>query len=449
MWIRQRGFGEPGFRGRVQPDDSRSWDGRPAAHLGMRALALAGLVLAAFAVARGQNAVVGQSADSKANAAADRRNLPPRVVEAQRFLDERGWTHGNSGSRASRVNTRWRGNSARPQAQPAGNATATWQALGPNAVLTPNFGLVTGRISALALDPTDATGNRLFLGTTGGGVWLAQNAGATTASSVAFTPLTDSLAAISGVMDASISIGALTVQPGGTGVILAGTGDPNDALDSYYGAGILRSADGGKTWILITSTEDKESGLGFQDYSFTGEGFAGFAWSTVNPQQVVAAVSQAFEGTLVNADLPTESYEGLYYSADGGVTWHLAIITDGNGFDVQGPNDLFTLPRQSRLSRLHRLSHLSRNAGRESRDRRYLCLDCGRVQPGPGVLAGPVRNKRRRLRKPGHCVFAPMEYGGAGNKHRRRAGHDCQWRLQPGARGGAVATGHAAAGRGQ
>ena len=34
---------------------------------------------------------------------------------------------------------------------------------------------------------------------------------------------------------------------------------------------------------------------------FTGEGFAGFAWSTVNPQLVVAAVSQAYEGTLVNA----------------------------------------------------------------------------------------------------------------------------------------------------
>ena len=28
-------------------------------------------------------------------------------------------------------------------------------------------------------------------------------------------------------------------------MILAGTGDPNDALDSYYGAGILRSTDGG------------------------------------------------------------------------------------------------------------------------------------------------------------------------------------------------------------
>ena len=69
--------------------------------------------------------------------------------------------------------------------------------------------------------------------------------------SVVFTPLTDSVGSLSGAQDASISIGALTVQPGGTGVILAGTGDPNDALDSYYGAGILRSADGGNSWSLI------------------------------------------------------------------------------------------------------------------------------------------------------------------------------------------------------
>src|SRR3984885_1707678 len=76
---------------------------------------------------------------------------------------------------------------------------------------------------------------------------------AAVADSVSFLPLTDTLgASAAGV---SLSIGALSVQPGGTGVILAGTGDPNDATDSYYGAGILRSADGGVTWSLITQTE--------------------------------------------------------------------------------------------------------------------------------------------------------------------------------------------------
>jgi hypothetical protein len=268
------------------------------------------------------------------------RSIPPGVKQAQRFLAERGWTQARRGRPTGAVPTIARIAApqvgvAKPQAQTA--TAATWQALGPTAVLTPNFGLVTGRVSALALDPSDATGNRLYLGTTGGGVWVTNNAGTSGTSSIAFTPLTDAVGALSGAQDASISIGALTVQPGGTGVILAGTGDPNDALDSYYGAGILRSTNGGTAWSLIQTTAD-------QLWRFAGEGFAGFAWSTVNPQLVVAAVSQAYEGTLVNAELPNRSYEGLYYSADGGATWSLATITDGAGVDVQGPNDRFVEP---------------------------------------------------------------------------------------------------------
>jgi len=146
-----------------------------------------------------------------------------------------------------------------------------------------SYGAVSGRVTALALDPSDSTGNHLFVGTTGGGVWSASNAAVGNPALVVFNPLTDAVPGISTAMDASISIGALTVQPGGTGVVLAGTGDPNDALDSYYGAGILRSADGGNSWILIPSTGDSV-------YNFAGNGFAGFAWSTDDPQTVVAAV---------------------------------------------------------------------------------------------------------------------------------------------------------------
>jgi hypothetical protein len=264
-----------------------------------------------------------------AKALPQRHDLPPRVAQAKRFLAQRGWTPGRRNNRSLSA----------AQTQPG--STTTWQSLGPDAVLTPGYGKVTGRVSSLAIDPSDSTGNHLYIGTTGGGVWEAQNAAASNASLVVFTPLTDSVEGMSGAMDAAIdassSIGALTVQPGGSGVILAGTGDPNDALDSYYGAGILRSVDDGNSWARISGTSD---GI----YSFAGEGFAGFAWSTASPQLVVAAVSQAYEGTLVNAVVPGRSYEGLYYSTDGGASWNLATITDGAGNDVQGPGDLFTVP---------------------------------------------------------------------------------------------------------
>ena len=281
----------------------------------------------------------GQPIDPPAIKPQQRPNLPPRVLQAQRFLARRGFpsgaTNGRITPRAAALRLASRLLAATPQAQSA--AAATWQPSGPNAVQTPNFGLVTGRVSALALDPSDSTGNHLYLGTTGGGVWVAQNAAVTNQSQVVFTPLTDTITGLSVARDASISIGALTVQPGGTGVILAGTGDPNDALDSYYGAGILRSSDGGNSWTIIPSTAD---GL----FSFVGEGFAGFAWSTANPQLVVAAVSQAYEGTLVNAEIQNQSYEGLYYSTDAGVTWTLATIEDAPGQIVQGSGAPFALP---------------------------------------------------------------------------------------------------------
>jgi hypothetical protein len=262
--------------------------------------------------------------------------VPPQVTQARRFLAQRGWSPGHFTPASPR-------RPAHSEALAQTSATAAWQVIGPIGVTSPDFGLVTGRVSALALDPSDPTGNHLYVGTAGGGVWSSQNAELANLNSLKFAPLTDDLAALTRVFGASISIGALTVQPSGTGVILAGTGDPNDALDSWYGVGILRSADDGHSWSLIGETADPIQGLSGHFFSFAGEGFAGFAWSTVNPQLLVAAVSQAYEGTLVDAPLPNSSYEGLYYSSDSGVTWHLARITDGAGLDVQGPGDTFTL----------------------------------------------------------------------------------------------------------
>lgn len=202
---------------------------------------------------------------------------------------------------------------------------AAWQPVGPLQVDSPAYGKISGRVSSIAIDPSDATGNTVYLGTTGGGVWKATNA-AGPADSVTFAPLTDNLPVFSGSVGssatASLSIGAISVQAGG--IVLAGTGDPNDALDSYYGGGILRSADGGIHWTLIQNSKDGATGWHY----FTGLGFAGFAWSTVDPGLVVAAVSQSAEGTIVNATTQN-SVMGLYASSDAGVTWQMATISDG------------------------------------------------------------------------------------------------------------------------
>jgi hypothetical protein len=212
------------------------------------------------------------------------------------------------------------------------NLDTPWQRMGPSQVGSIVYGNVTGRITSIAIDPADTTGNTVYLGTTGGGVWKSTNAAGPPAN-IVFSALTDTLPVFSANAGAaaipSLSIGAITVQ---SGVVLAGTGDPNDASDSFYGSGLLRSADGGLSWTLIQESQDGVAG----NHSFTGLGFAGFAWSSASPGTVVAAVSQAAEGVLVNAPDATNSVMGLYYSTDAGVTWQMSVIVDGSQI-VQTP----------------------------------------------------------------------------------------------------------------
>ena len=69
---------------------------------------------------------------------------------------------------------------------------AAWQAVGPAQIASQSYGNVTGRVTAIAIDPADASGNTVYLGTTGGGVWKSINA-AGAAASVTFAALTDTL----------------------------------------------------------------------------------------------------------------------------------------------------------------------------------------------------------------------------------------------------------------
>jgi hypothetical protein len=213
---------------------------------------------------------------------------------------------------------------SRPRAK---NLSAPWTAVGPAAVTNPVYGAVTGRVTAIAFDPSDSTGNTVYVGTTGGGVWKSTNA-AGPASAVTFTPLTDTLPVFDLSTGSSaipsLSIGALAVAGG---VVLAGTGDPNDATDSYYGGGVLRSADGGLTWTLTQGSNDGVYG----NHSFVGLSVAGLAFSSVNSELVVAAFSSSAEGAAVNAGSLTDSIPGLYVSQDAGLTWAMASLSDEYG----------------------------------------------------------------------------------------------------------------------
>ncbi len=207
----------------------------------------------------------------------------------------------------------------------------TWQPVGPLQVNTPAWNLVTGSVISIATDPSDSTGNTVYLGTASSGVWKSINAAADPAS-VQFLPLTDTYTVPTGSLT-SLSIGAVSVQPGGTGVILAGTGDPDGTATSWYGIGVLRSADNGNTWSLIQRTAIAPSG---ERFIFAGTAFAGFAWSTTTTGLVVAAVSDSGYAAIAGT-AGAQSDLGIYYSLDAGSTWQLATLEDGSSI-FQSPS---------------------------------------------------------------------------------------------------------------
>ncbi len=198
----------------------------------------------------------------------------------------------------------------------------TWTPLGPAPIVSAAFpgspqdyGFVSGRATAVAIDPADATGNTVYIGGAHGGVWKSVNAASPTASQVVWTPVAD--------FAPTLAVGSIAIQPGNsnpnTSVILVGTGEPNNSADSYYGLGILRSANGGATWSLIQSDITGQ-------YSFAGLGFSKIAFSTTNPQIVVAAAATAYTGELEG--LANQNNRGIYVSTDGGQTWNYASIQD-------------------------------------------------------------------------------------------------------------------------
>jgi hypothetical protein len=208
-------------------------------------------------------------------------------------------------------------------------STVAWSPPGPaplasdaSGVGVYDYGWVSGRATAVAIDPADPTGSTVYIGGAYGGVWKSTNATQAvtqTSSNVTWSALTDN--------QATLAVGAIAIQPGNTNsnnsVILVGTGETNSSADSYYGLGILRSKDAGSTWALITSDTTGTR-------SFAGMGFSKIAFSS-NPSSLnmaVAAAAGASEGIIEGLANPLTANLGLYYSGDSGVSWSYANVSD-------------------------------------------------------------------------------------------------------------------------
>jgi hypothetical protein len=204
---------------------------------------------------------------------------------------------------------------------------STWTSLGPaplasdaSGIGQQDYNFVSGRATAVAIDPADSTANTVYAGGAYGGVWKSTNAAASNPASVTWTPLIDN--------QPTLAVGAIAIQPQlsnpnpANSLILVGTGEANSSADSYYGLGILRSANAGSTWTLI-STDTTET------HPFAGMAFSKIAFSTSNTSLAVAAAAGASEGILEGLASPGTANLGLYYSQDVGASWTYANVQDG------------------------------------------------------------------------------------------------------------------------
>ncbi|HKU23487.1 MAG TPA: choice-of-anchor D domain-containing protein [Terriglobales bacterium] len=171
-------------------------------------------------------------------------------------------------------------------------STTAWTLIGPKPTSTPfEFNPVSGRVTALAVDPTNA--NIVYLGGAEGGVWKSTDGGTT------WTPLTDN--------QPSLAIGSIAIDPENPQTIYVGTGEENFNFDAYFGAGILKSTDGGATWATV-GTGPEDGPFGPKPY-FYGGYVGSLAVDPQNRQVLLAAVSEV------------SNLGGVWRSADGGQTW--------------------------------------------------------------------------------------------------------------------------------
>ncbi len=179
-------------------------------------------------------------------------------------------------ARAQWAFERWRERGG-PLARIAGLPDLGWVSLGPTNG--------AGRFTRLAPHPTvDGT---VLAGAAGGGVWRTTDGGST------WTPLTDDYLP-------NLSVGALAYAPSDPDVVYLGTGEGGFAVDFIPGIGLVRSLDGGDTWIL--------------------------------PSQVMA--SQFFDISVHPSDplrVLFATSEGLLASTDGGVSWSTPIPKNPSG----------------------------------------------------------------------------------------------------------------------
>jgi hypothetical protein len=214
-----------------------------------------------------------------------------------------------------------------------------WISLGPlTSIQTSGNHSVSGRVSALAISPTCSTSGkcRLWAGTAGGGVWRTDDAMSNDDAKWRWT----------GRGLGTNSIGSLTVDPtdktGNT--IYVGTGETNSPNNSGAGTGLYRSIDGGDHWTRIsTNIVDTTVAPGAIDFTFT-RGISDVVVDPTNSQRLYVATTTAMLGMTAVRGGQTQTTGfpqarvGLYKTENRGGSWTLIWVPPLDAVMPVNPN---------------------------------------------------------------------------------------------------------------
>src|SRR6185312_130844 len=127
-----------------------------------------------------------------------------------------------------------------------------WTAVGP---APEQYGIAqSARTNAIAVDPSDPSGNTVYIGAASGGLWKTTDFLTTNANGPTWLPLGDGAPAF-GLNVVSIAVFPRNNDPRQSTIFaLTGEGDTFSP-----GVGVLRSMDGGKTWVVLDSTNNTSS----------------------------------------------------------------------------------------------------------------------------------------------------------------------------------------------
>lgn len=226
-------------------------------------------------------------------------------------------------------------------------AAEEWFSIGPFGTQLANNDVISGQTNCVAVHPHDS--NTLYAGASEGGIWRTIDEGAN------WQPLTDTQLVrkqLNGKSKATLSIGAIAIDPQNPRNIYAGTGDPHQATGVIGPAlGVFRSTDAGDSW--------KPTGV-----DLTKCGNAAMAVATVN--RIVIVPGKPFTRPPINEATQAKAVEparvvlppfgqptmafaatdmGLFvYKEDGQDCW----VRLTNGLPVSGDaDDLVTDPYQN------------------------------------------------------------------------------------------------------